>query len=397
MKSLRCTPLLLAALAAARVALPAVAGQVDETDGLEWSNRAANNTPEFDRQFRGDFNNDLVTATLDNLRPHEMLQISFQLFILRSWDGMGRTKGNSRIGPDYIRVGLEDGRTLLHASFSNTPVLQGFDDQCNWQGYPSPVPGDKCPFMTGADLKNVLGYFYAGDPHPAQPTRMDAIYTLRMLVPHTANKVVMHFHGMGLQNKGDESWGVADLKIVPLAKSATQVPVADMPSATYELLDGRKMIVPHPDASTIGTMLQPASGREPIAAQAAFWRLVAGGDATAALLPKVVKPVPIDTAKVKLLVAAVYDKTAPRDERDTRIREIVALGSTIEPVLRDLRDEAKETPSRLDWALMDLGLLAIDEPEQRQWIVATRILDAIATPAAKQARTALIATPKPTP
>jgi hypothetical protein len=370
-------------------ALPCAAGDLDETQDLIWSTDATSDTPEWDRKFRGEFSNQDVTARLEKMPAHDYLQISFQLFILRSWDGMARSNnGRSRMGPDFIRAGLDDGRTLLHAVFSNTPVYPGFSAEATWQTYPSPMPGDRSPYMTGADLKNSLGYFFFSNPSPPHPMRQDAIYTLKMLVPHSADKVMFHVRGMGLQAITDESWGIADLHITPLAKAANQIPVPAGTAITLESHDGAKSILVLPD---IASVFQTACGHDAMAANTAYWRLVSGGDATAEYLAKNVKARAVDAAKIKELVTAVYEKDAPQNENDPRVKSLLALGPTIEPVVRELRDESMETPSRLDFALMEISATAIDDASTREWMLATRILDAIATPRAKEVRTALMA------
>src|SRR5947207_2175207 len=57
--------------------------------GPEWSHTNTERTPFGDRGFLGQFGNDSVTLTLDNLPPHTALTVSFDLFVIRSWDGVG--------------------------------------------------------------------------------------------------------------------------------------------------------------------------------------------------------------------------------------------------------------------------------------------------------------------
>lgn len=368
------------------------AGELDETPGLIWSTDATKDSPEWDRKFRGEFSNQDVTVRFEKMAAHDYLQISFQLFILRSWDGTVRTpEGSRRTGPDFIRVGLDDGRTLIHAAFSNTPIYPGFNRAATWQTYPSPMPGDLSPFMTGADMKNSLGYFFFSNPSPPHPLRQDAIYAVRMLVPHTADKVRLHIRGMGLQSVTDESWGLADLHITPFAKAAMQVPVPDVTSVTLTSPEGTGTMVIVPDFKKT---FQTACSRDAMAANAAFWQLVSGGDATAEFLAKNVTPKPVDAAKVKALAGAILEGEAPKDIYDPRIKNLLALGPAIEPLVRDLRDESMETPSRLDLALMEICVTAIEDQPAREWMLATRVLDAIATPRARDVRLALASQPK---
>lgn len=383
-------PAAIAALALCTAAARA-AMNFPETANLTWSSDKMTNSPENELKFHGDFSNEAVTASLDKLPAHDYLQITVELIILRSWDGVARTNGGPRMGPDYIRIGLDDGRTLLQNSFSNMPVMSGFDRTSNFQGYPSPVPGEKAPYMTGADFKNMFGYnFPAIGPQPPIAVHQDAIYTLKMTIPHTAAKVALHFRGMGLQEIADESWGVAGVQMVPRTKAQFHPAVADEKDVYDTFTDGQGVEMKMLALPSYGRLLQVATGHEAVAANEAFWRLVSAGDNTVAYLTANVPGVAVDAAKVKELAAAVYADAAPADETDPRIQAILKLGITAEPVLRDLRQEAKESPTRLDWALMETNMLTVDDPDLRQWIVAMRILEAIGTPEAKKARAALM-------
>ena len=368
------------------------AGALDTSDtpNLVWSNSKMSVTPECDVQFHGDFSNEVVTATLDKLPAHDYLQISVQLFILRSWDGSARANGPGRMGPDFFRLGLDDGRTLVHATFSNTPVLAGFAPAGAWQTYPAPVPGDRVPYMTGADFKNNFGYAFPKQGNqPPIPVRQDALYTLKMTVPHTAGKVALQFSGMGLQDISDESWGVATVRLTP----RTQMGMHGFGDKDlYDtFIDGDGNEYKILSIPSYGRLLQTAAGRDPMAASEAFWKLVSAGDGTAAFLARNVKPMVVDGDKIAALSAPLYEDAPPTDETDARIQALVKLGPAAEPVLRDQRIDRNESPARLDWALMEVGIMPVEDPELRQWIVATRILEAIGTVEAKKVRAALVA------
>jgi hypothetical protein len=369
---------------------------VSDTPGLTWSNEKTSVTPENGVTFHGDFSNGLVTAALENLPAHDYVQISVQLLILRSWDGYCRGSGDSRVGPDFFRMGLEDGRTLVQACFSNTPVMSGFRPEGNWQSYPSPVPGDRVPFMTGADFKNNFGYTYpTGGSQPPITIRQDAVYTLKMTVPHKASKVELNFRGMGLQGTGDESWGVMNVRITPRTAQQVGMPMIQ-PGEKDEydvFVDGDGNEYRLLRRQSYETLLKTAAGRDALAANDAFWKLVTAADGTAAYLAKTLKPVTVDRVKIGALAARVYQDELPRDEKDERIQALVKLGVTAEPVLRDLRQDDSESPTRLDWALMETAVMPVEAVEMRQWIVGMRILEAIGTDEAKKARTKLMGAP----
>ena len=68
----------------------------EKTVGREWSLPITDTTPKGGRRFLGQFCNDTVQLTLENLPPHSKVTVSFDLFIIRKWDGNYR-----RYGPDY--------------------------------------------------------------------------------------------------------------------------------------------------------------------------------------------------------------------------------------------------------------------------------------------------------
>ena len=59
--------------------------------GGEWSQTSITAVPNPDyagnRKFLGEFGNNVVSLTLNNLPTHTQLSLSFQLYLIRSWDG----------------------------------------------------------------------------------------------------------------------------------------------------------------------------------------------------------------------------------------------------------------------------------------------------------------------
>src|ERR1700730_14182391 len=90
-----------------------------------------------------------VTLTLKNLDPHTGVTVSFDLYIMKSWDGK-----NPNYGPDRWSLSLGGGNTLLDTTFSNN-FKTGADSSVQ----NSPAPDS--PPQTGAASANTLGYnFY---------------------------------------------------------------------------------------------------------------------------------------------------------------------------------------------------------------------------------------------
>src|SRR5436190_7272330 len=138
------------------VPFPAALGQVvysnsfDNVVGLEWSRTNRDVTPLGARTFLGQFGNETVALTLTNLTSHTEVDLSFYLFIIRSWDGLGGDP------PEVWSVGVAGGPTLLRTSF--TPF---YDNAAARQSYPAWQGRGNFPANTGAAEKLSLGYSWA--------------------------------------------------------------------------------------------------------------------------------------------------------------------------------------------------------------------------------------------
>jgi hypothetical protein len=230
--------------------------------GPEWSDRHVDQTPNLSRKFLGPGLNDPITLSLKNLpADHAYVRISFDLLILLSWDGNAqKTDAGDVVGPDGWRLSLDDGRTLLWHTFSNTPRVRGFSNACTFQSYPSPVAGAMCLANTGAAEVNTLGYVMrAGPGFP-----MDAVYHISLLVPHTAGDIGVDFRGYGLQppspktGRMDEGWGLDRVTVETLTAAEVTPPTADEAKALLDQAAG------------------PPEG-DPVRANEAYVALLAGG------------------------------------------------------------------------------------------------------------------------
>ena len=121
-----------------------------------------------------------------------MLRISFDLYIIRSWDG-----NHTPIGPDLWRFGVSND-TILMTTFSNWSE--------GHQAYPMAYPNGNMLAFTGASEINALGYEFLGIP-------MDAVYHLSFLISHRADWLELDFSALGLQSLLDESWGVDNVEV----------------------------------------------------------------------------------------------------------------------------------------------------------------------------------------
>lgn len=165
--------------------------------GQEWSNRKTEVTPVGNRRFLGQFGNNTVTLTLNRLPAHQAVTVSFDLFVIDSWDG-----NSVEAGPDTWDLNVGGGPTLLHTTFSNSAV-DGVAAPC--QAFPGDFPGDCNPAQSGAVETNSLGF----ELYPYG----DSVYHLVFTFPHTADTVALNFAGQNLQGIWDESWGLDSVRI----------------------------------------------------------------------------------------------------------------------------------------------------------------------------------------
>jgi len=189
--------------------------------GSEWSDTTVSSAPnpdyQGDRLFLGEFGNDSVTLSLAGLEDHSELSVSFELFVIRSWDGNDTTVFNDPLGPDRWQLSVDGSLTLLDTTFSNgNPAGQAyapdpFSSGCS--GYaPSQTAGVHAP-MTGASECYSLGYTFDDIPNQTFDESMDSVYNLAFSFAHTGDSLLLDFSGSGLQGLADESWGIDNVNI----------------------------------------------------------------------------------------------------------------------------------------------------------------------------------------
>jgi hypothetical protein len=162
--------------------------------GSQWSNTSTDITPVGNRQFLGQFaNDDAVSLSLNNLSAHNSATISFDLYVIQSWDGT-----STDCGPDTWQLSMDNGPVLLNTTFSNT------GDDGHMQSYSgSSSSGGEYDAQTGASEINTLGYEFYGD----------SVYKLSFTFNHTGDSLKLNFAGFGLQDVDDESWGLDNVTV----------------------------------------------------------------------------------------------------------------------------------------------------------------------------------------
>jgi hypothetical protein len=130
---------------------------------------------------------------LSNLPQHDALQVSFDLYALKSLDG-----DSPAYGPDRWSLSVAGGPTLLDTTFSNNPKIT---TDGSYQDYPM---AQSLP-QTGASAVNTLGYTFFGD----------SIYRLGFTFADSSSVVALNFHSSLFEGKGtdDESWGLDNVSV----------------------------------------------------------------------------------------------------------------------------------------------------------------------------------------
>jgi len=159
-------------------------------------------TPTGNRRFLGEFDTqENVCLSIPDLTEHTLVTLSFDLFVIRSWDG---DFNDGHVGADRWRLTetiTQRGaiNTLLDTTFSNWPVFT--------QSYPGSYPADQYPSLTGADEINTLGYLWNDTP-------MDSVYSMAFTIDHNDRTLNLDYLADGFQDISDESWGLDNIRVI---------------------------------------------------------------------------------------------------------------------------------------------------------------------------------------
>ncbi len=225
------------------------------TVGPEWSNTATSLTPTNSRRFLGQFTNQTVRLTLTNLPPHTFARVTFDVFVILSWDGNAPPTD----GPDIFSVAA-NGTQLLRTTFNNVYASLGTinPNVARSVAYGQTFPGNYStsnnspvfPPQSGAAEANTLGYIYAPSTWPS-PVVMDAVYHITRVVGDTNGTLAVDFTGSGLEPLINESWGLDNVQVDLFDTSADTVLLnAQLPP--QPLLPGNPVAQP---VTVIGTFL----------------------------------------------------------------------------------------------------------------------------------------------
>lgn len=185
--------------------------------GPEWSKSTIATTPIGERHFLGEFGSETVSLSLTNLAAHTEIILSFDLFILKSWDGQGPEGDPS--GPDIWSITADNSNFSFTTTFSNHyPGTSYIYPEGKEQKYPNQWPdGANMPAFSGASEINTLGYH-----HPDRTwIPMDAIYRLSFTFEHSAESLVINFMGNLTNEIWNESWGLDNVSVYLIPEPAT--------------------------------------------------------------------------------------------------------------------------------------------------------------------------------
>lgn len=156
----------------------------------------------------GRYNQSGFELRLDNLPDHDLIRISFDLYIHDSWDG-NKLGIDEADGPDIWQM-LIDEEMYINASFSNTACVNVNGMFCPPQSYPANYPNNYNHPRKGAYKVNLPGVC-----HPEGTT---SLYKISKTISHSKNTLILQCIDQLVQRNTedascDESWSVDNIAI----------------------------------------------------------------------------------------------------------------------------------------------------------------------------------------
>jgi len=156
----------------------------------------------------GQYNNVFFNLSVNNLPKHDLITISFDLYIHDTWDG----DKMSPDGPDIWEM-LVDGNTYINTTFSNDQCAIAPGNFCSPQSYPFDYPNNYNNPKTGAyrtdlpgvcSMKGIIGW--------------TTQYKIVKTFSHSSNSLLLQCLDKLVQTntnnpKCDESWSVDNINI----------------------------------------------------------------------------------------------------------------------------------------------------------------------------------------
>lgn len=156
----------------------------------------------------GRYNQSGFKLLLTDLPKHDLVEISFDLFIHDSWDG-NKLGIDDVDGPDIWQL-LIDGEMYINASFSNIACVNANGVFCPPQSYPADYPNNNNYPRKGAYRANL--------PGACHPNGTTTWYKITKIISHTKSKILLQAVDQLVQKNSDdpacdESWSIDNIKI----------------------------------------------------------------------------------------------------------------------------------------------------------------------------------------
>lgn len=153
------------------------------------------------KRFHGPFANQPVSLNLDRLPAHRWVRVTFDLYIVGSWDGSSPVWG-----PDLWSLSVRGAQRLISATF----CAWGYAGN-NEQSFPDDYQHAVHPAWTGGARQAVVDL--PGDERPVQ----SGVYQVEALFPHEAASLVLDFAGAYEDPaKEPQTWSIGNVKVETL-------------------------------------------------------------------------------------------------------------------------------------------------------------------------------------
>jgi hypothetical protein len=157
----------------------------------------------------GNYNNAGFTLFLNDLPSHNLIDISFDLYIHDSWEGV-QSVNDQATGPDIWQMSV-DNKIYINTTFANFDCIPG--NFCPPQSYPADYPSQSNNPKSGASRTDLPGFC-------SQSGKVDGttLYKIHKKISHTGKSLTVKCLDM-LKEKYDsdpkcnESWSVDNIII----------------------------------------------------------------------------------------------------------------------------------------------------------------------------------------
>jgi len=157
----------------------------------------------------GNYNNGGFDLTINTLPAHDLVDITFDLYIHDSWEGV--QSANDQIdGPDIWQM-LVDNKSYINTTFANFDCIPG--NFCPPQSYPADYPVQSYNPKSGASRTDLPGFCsQAGKPDGT------TLYKIHKTISHSGAHITIRCldklkQVYAVDAKCDESWSVDNIII----------------------------------------------------------------------------------------------------------------------------------------------------------------------------------------